>query len=184
MAQLLLAVLIASTAMAGCGAPAANTGAMQRPAGYDPARDPARDLADLIPTARASHQRILLLVGGEWCIWCHYLHDFLETDAEIGRLWNERFLTLKVNWSPENTNATFLSQYPPIPGYPHIFVLDEDGRLLHSQDTSLLESGRGYSPDAVRAFLERWSAPAVVPGSTAAPIPPVPPGASEAPVAG
>jgi thiol:disulfide interchange protein len=132
--------------------------AMATRAGYDDKTDPAKDLAALVPTAQASHRRILLVVGGEWCVWCHYLHDFLDKDTEIKRLWDERFVTLKVNWSEENRNEAFLSQYPKIPGYPHIFVLDENGKFLHSQGTEVLESGRGYSRDAVKTFLDEWGA--------------------------
>jgi len=138
---------------------------MARKAGYDESRDPAKDLAALIPVARASHKRILLEVGGEWCVWCHYLHDFLERETAIAALWDARFLTLKVNYSEANTNAAFLSQFPKVPGYPHLFVLDEDGTFLHSQGTEALESGRGYSAEAVRHFLDEWGSgsPAGVP---------------------
>jgi thiol:disulfide interchange protein len=132
---------------------------MARRAGYDDKADPAQELAALVPAAQASHRRILLVVGGEWCVWCHYLHDFLEKDTDIRSLWDERFVTLHVNWTEENRNEAFLSRYPKIPGYPHIFVLDEDGTFLHSQGTEVLESGRGYSKEAIRAFLEKWSAP-------------------------
>ncbi len=58
--------------------------------------------------------------------------------------------------SDENNNAEFLSEYPEIPGYPHFFVLDQDGTLLHSQGTGELESGRGYDEDLFIAFLNAW----------------------------
>ena len=63
---------------------------------------------------------------------------------------------LKVNYSEENKNAEFLSQYPAIPGYPHLFVLDSDGSFLHSQGTEVLEQGRGYSEQAFLEFLDKW----------------------------
>ena len=34
---------------------------------------------------------------------------------------------MKVNKSDENDNTDFLGNYPEIPGYPHFFVLDQDG---------------------------------------------------------
>jgi len=66
------------------------------------------------------------------------------------------FLVVKVNWSKENKNEAVLSRYPKIPGYPHLFVLDRNGKLLHSQDTSELESGKGYDHARVTAFLKKW----------------------------
>src|SRR5438045_686190 len=75
--------------------------AMLTKAGYDQTRDPAADLAALIPEAEAHHTRIVLVVGGEWCIWCHYLHNFLEKETDIKERWDDRFLTLHVNYDSE-----------------------------------------------------------------------------------
>ena len=66
---------------------------------------------------------------------------------------------MKVNFSEENRNADFLSPYPTIPGYPHLFVLDSEGTFLHSQGAGELEQGRSYNQEAFLAFLERWSPP-------------------------
>ncbi|NTV74345.1 MAG: thioredoxin, partial [Holophaga sp.] len=38
----------------------------------------------------------------------------------------------------------------------HLFVLDADGKVLHSQDTGVLEEGKGYSREKVTAFLTAW----------------------------
>ena len=142
----LMVVLIAGSCSAG------TTGA-----GYDPARDPAADLATAIEDASASGKRILLEIGGEWCHWCHILEDFFKTHDVHRLLLHDRFIVVKVNFSPENENKAFLSQYPAFKGYPHIIILDTDGSHLHSQDTGLLEKERGYDPDDMKAFLEKWS---------------------------
>jgi hypothetical protein len=64
---------------------------------------------------------------------------------------------LKINYSPDNKNTAFLSKYPAIPGYPHLFVLESDGTLLQSQDTSPLEEGGSYNLDRMIAFLNKWA---------------------------
>jgi thioredoxin-related protein len=127
-------------------------------AGYDPSRDPAKDLAELVKQTSQDGRRILLVVGGEWCGWCHTLERYKKENAEIADLWNKHFATLKVNWSTENKNEKFLKQYPQIPGYPHIYVLDKDGKFLHSQGTADLEQGSSYSAEKMRAFLNKWKA--------------------------
>ena len=127
-------------------------------AGYDPTADPAKDLATLAEQTKQDGRRIMLVVGGEWCGWCHTLERYLKENAEIGALWSKNFATLKVNMSPENRNEAFLKQYPRIPGYPHLYVLEKDGKFLHSQGTAELESGSSYSADKMRAFLAKWSA--------------------------
>jgi thioredoxin-related protein len=125
--------------------------------GYDPDADPTADLRAAVQEARTSGRRILMVVGGEWCSWCHILHRFLEDRDEIRSLWEKRFVTLKVHYDRDHPNDAFLARYPEIDGYPHIFVLEDDGALLHSQNTALLESGESYSPERMRDFLTRWA---------------------------
>ena len=128
----------------------------QRYAGYDPKRDPAKDLETAVVQAAKENKRILLVVGGEWCGWCHTLENYIKANEDVQKSWSANYLTIKVNWSPENRNEMFLKQYPNIHGYPHIFVLEKDGRLLHSQDTVLLEQGSSYSKEKMLEFLHRW----------------------------
>jgi hypothetical protein len=100
-----------------------------------------------------------LEVGGEWCLCCHVFQNLLTSDQEIGARLHAGFVVVKVNWSPENENARFLSAYPPIPSYPHFFVLDGDGTYLWSQNGAQFEKGRnGYDRIKVLAFIERWTA--------------------------
>lgn len=61
-----------------------------------------------------------------------------------------------MNYSPDNKNEPLLEKYPEISGYPHIFVLESDGSLLHSQDTEKLEEGKGYNKKVFLEFLNRW----------------------------
>jgi thioredoxin-related protein len=128
-------------------------------AGYDPDADPAAELEAAVAEARSSGRRIILVVGGEWCSWCHILDRFVKEDPALHSLWDRHYATLKVHWDPDHPNGAFLARYPKIEGYPHIFVLDSDGRLLHSQNTGALESGRSYSSELVREFLTRWAPP-------------------------
>jgi thiol:disulfide interchange protein len=124
---------------------------------YDSIADPALELQKAVAVAKKSGKNILLDVGGEWCIWCHRLDAFFESNEDVSAFLLANYVPLKINMSKENENKEFLSQYPNIPGYPHLFVLDSSGKLLHSQDTGELEEGKGHSHDKVLAFLEKWS---------------------------
>lgn len=126
---------------------------------YDPAADPSEQLLAAMSEARASGRRIILEVGGNWCIWCHHLHDFLASHDGVKKLWDDSFVTVNVNVSPENRNEKFLRAYPEVPGYPHLFVLAADGTLLHSQNTGDLEHGEGYSKASMLDFISRWAPP-------------------------
>jgi thiol:disulfide interchange protein len=126
---------------------------------FDPSRNADLDIREAIKEAKRSDRRILLDVGGEWCVWCRRLDSLFAAHQTLTTFRDMHFVTVKVNWSKENKNEAVLSRYPKIPGYPHLFVLEKDGRLLYSQDTGVLESGKGHDPAKVRAFLREWAAP-------------------------
>ena len=125
---------------------------------YDPARNPADDLAQAIVIAQKENKRIMLELGGDWCIWCKYMDEFYETHPDILKYRAENYVLVKVNVSEESSNAQFLSQYPEAGGYPHVYILDSDGTFLHSQDTVELEDGEAsYVPEVFMAFLQKWA---------------------------
>jgi len=124
---------------------------------YDAARDPAKDLEVALRIARAAGRNVLIIVGGEWCSWCHIMDRFFTANQDLKRYRDANYVWLKVNWSTENHNDAFLKRYPAIKGYPHLFVLDSGGRLLRSQDTEELEAKKNYDPAAMRAFLVKWA---------------------------
>ena len=124
---------------------------------YDPNRDAAEDVQDAIKEAQHTNRRILLEVGGEWCSWCHTLDRFFEAHPDLLLLRDKNFVTVKINFSQENENKEVLSRYGAISGYPHIFVLDSDGKLLQSQGTGVLESGKSYDLERLTAFLTKWA---------------------------
>lgn len=125
---------------------------------YDPARDPAKDLQAALLAARTEGKLVLMEIGGDWCVWCHRLDEFLHSDTKLWQQLNDVFVLLKVNVSEENENKAFLSQFPAVIGYPHIFVLNPSGELLASQNTGELEQGKSYSKTNVVSFISKWQA--------------------------
>ena len=126
---------------------------------YDPKRDAAHDIEDAVAEAKRTNRRILLVVGGEWCGWCHTLDKYFGAHPDLKALRDKNFVTVKINFSDEHPNEAVLSRYPPAEGYPHIFVLDSDGKFLHSQGTGALESGNSYNLDKMNDFLTQWAPP-------------------------
>ena len=117
---------------------------------YDPARDPKADLAAGIVAAQTSGKRILLDIGGEWCIWCHILDDYLARKKDVGDAFAASFVIVKITWEPKKQNEAFLSAYPKADGYPHFYVLDSSGKFLASQNTSPLLSSVSSQRNRIR----------------------------------
>lgn len=123
---------------------------------YDPGRDADADLAEAKKIAARDGRRILLVVGGNWCPWCRAFADFIEKDLPVAGILAQSYVIQKVNVSDETSNTGFLDPYPAIDSYPHLFILDAAGKLLHSQDTGALEKGRGYAAGSVAELLRKW----------------------------
>ncbi len=130
---------------------------IHEPHKFDPDRDAQKDIDNAIAEAKKNNKRILLDVGGEWCIWCHRLDSLFANNPDLSKYMYDNYVVVKVNYSPENKNEKVLSQFPKIPGYPHLFVLDNTGKLIHSQDTGKLESGKGHDKNKVMTFLKKWA---------------------------
>jgi hypothetical protein len=44
-----------------------------------------------------------------------------------------------------------------------LIIVDGKGKVLHIQDSSLLEEGQGYNKEKVTGFLNNWTAAALIP---------------------
>ena len=124
---------------------------------FDPSRDAAKDIKMAEKEAMKTYKRIILDVGGEWCIWCHRLDTLFIKNPVLFNYMKKHFVYVKVNYGPKNKNEKVLSNYPKIPGYPHWFVLDSSGKLLKSESSGEFEEGKGHSPKKVMAFLKEWA---------------------------
>jgi thiol:disulfide interchange protein len=150
----------AETAAPAVAVPAATTPAKEAPfprERFDPTRNPRADLDAAIKVASTNGKNIILDVGGEWCGWCVFMDKFFYQNPDLAKVRDANYIWVKINFSKENKNAEFLSVYPEPAGYPHLYVLDPSGKLLQSQDTSLLEMGKGYNPDKFAEFLNKWA---------------------------
>ncbi|HEU5457314.1 MAG TPA: thioredoxin family protein [Terracidiphilus sp.] len=125
---------------------------------FDPKRDASEDIQVAIAEAQRTHKRILLYVGGDWCVYCAELKALFQAHPDLADLRNQRFVTVHVFYDHENHNSKALAPYGQFVGIPHFFVLDSNGRLLHSEHlVDLRENGR-YDAARMRAFLELWAA--------------------------
>lgn len=126
---------------------------------YDATRDPAKDLQAAIALATKTHRKILMEVGGDWCVYCNIMDETFASHPGLQKVRDANYVTFKVNYSKENPNQAFLSHYPRIIDYPHFFVLDSKGTLLVSQPTHKFEHGKTYSAGKIEDFLRKSCEP-------------------------
>ena len=125
---------------------------------YDPGADVKAQIAAAVKTAGVENKNIILMFGGNWCPWCHRLHELFQADAPIKKMLAARYILLLVDVGekpaqPLNRDLVDLYRVKDF-GYPALAVLDKQGHLLCSQSTGVLEKGKGHDPARVLAFLK------------------------------
>ena len=138
---------------------------------YDEKIDPMAQIDGALAKAKANGKFVVCQVGGNWCPWCLRFADFVEKDTAVNKVVNDNFEYIHVNYNPrkaagdeaQKTAAQLMERLgnPRRFGFPVFVVLDENGKVLHIQDSSFLEEGKGYSEDKVLRFFKNWTPKAV-----------------------
>jgi thiol-disulfide isomerase/thioredoxin len=126
-----------------------------------PAPDQAKiDLTAALSASAATHKRVILDFGGNWCPDCHVL-DLYFHDSANGPILEANYILVHVNIGHMNENLDIAERYqiPLRKGVPALAVLGEHGELLYSQRTGEFEAMRGMKSSAVTDFLVRWKRP-------------------------
>ena len=138
---------------------------------YDESVDPMAQIDRALTKAKSENKFVVCQVGGNWCPWCLKFADFVEKDSVVKKVVDENFVYIHVNYSRSKvSDANYRKKAeqlmrrlnnPQRFGFPVFVVLDKEGKVLHIQDSGLLEEGKGYSEDKVLRFFKNWTPKAV-----------------------
>ena len=125
--------------------------------------DPAQAQADLdaaLKTAAATHKRVLIDFGGNWCGDCQVLDIYFHNQQNLPIL-DANFVLVHINIGHMDTNVPIAQRYgvPLDKGVPALAVLSDHGKLLYSQKDGEFEAMRRMESSSVTAFLVQWRAP-------------------------
>lgn len=129
------------------------------PKPYSETEDADARINALIKQAKKENKNIMIQAGGNWCIWCLRFNNFVQTTPELKKLVDENYLYYHLNYSPKNKNEKIFARYGNPGdkfGYPVFIVLDKNGKQIHIQDSAVLEEGKGYNTEKVKAFFTAW----------------------------
>jgi thioredoxin-related protein len=135
---------------------------------YDPSLDGMKQIKEAADKAARERKHVLIQYGGNWCSWCKKFDAFCKADTSITRIINGNYIPVKLNYDKTNTNDAANSYLgnPARFGFPVFIILDGKGKVIHIQDSSLLEEDSGYSKQKVIGFFEQWTAEALIPKSS------------------
>ena len=137
---------------------AAPAHAPKKPSIYDTNADARVQLTEAIARAKRQDKRVLLMFGGDWCGWCHKLHELFAANAEIRKLLSYEYeLVMIADKAPHAQELMAeCTKGQNHPGYPFLAVMDASGKLLVGQETGSLEEGDHHDPKKVKDFLAKW----------------------------
>lgn len=116
-------------------------------------------IANAVKQAQRDHKRVLIEWGFNTCGWCVRLHDTFKNDPLVQPLIAEKFVLVLVD---STANGALLREYGGRDrqySFPHLTILDDQGKVLTNQNTEPLEKGSAHDPMVVAQFLMKWSAP-------------------------
>lgn len=134
---------------------------------YDEDADPMVQISDAVKKAGKEGKYVICQVGGNWCRWCLMFAEFITGDIEIKTLIDNEFEYIHVNYDPrrpKDEKAVMMLERLGNPqrfGFPVLVVLDNNGKVIHTQDSSFLEEGNGYNKTKVMRFFSNWTPEAV-----------------------
>ena len=139
---------------------------------YNEDINPIEQIDQAIAKAKSEGKFVICQVGGNWCPWCLRFADFITNDTTISKVIDENFEYIHVNYNPRKSQGVEkLEQGKALMkrlnncsrfGFPVFVVLDEEGKVIHIQDSGFLEEGNGYNQEKVLRFFKNWTPKAVM----------------------
>ena len=138
---------------------------------YNEEINPIEQIDQAVAKAKAEGKFVVCQVGGNWCPWCLKFADFITNDTAISKVIDENFEYIHVNYNPRKSQGPEqVEQGKALMkrldnagrfGFPVFVILDEEGKILHIQDSSFLEEGESYNQEKVLRFFKNWTPSAV-----------------------
>ncbi|MCX6265924.1 MAG: thioredoxin family protein [Bacteroidetes bacterium] len=138
---------------------------------YNENQDVRADLKKAASQAKKENKHVLVQCGGNWCPWCIRFHQMASGAKQIDSLLQADYVYMLLNVSQDKKKRDYqlLGElgYPNRFGYPVFLILNGDGKVLHIQDSGILEhcQAKGYDTTKVVTFLKMWNVRAVDPAT-------------------
>jgi thioredoxin-related protein len=139
---------------------------------YDPSLDGMTQIKEAIGKADKEGKHVLIQYGGNWCSWCKKFDAFCKADTTITGIITKNYFPVKLNYDPVNKNnaSNIYLGNPARFGFPVLIIVDGKGKVIHIQDSGLLEEGPGYSKEKVTRFFRQWTPVALIPEAPKTPV--------------
>ncbi|HEY0270868.1 MAG TPA: thioredoxin family protein [Sphingomonas sp.] len=130
------------------------------PLPYDEAADGLASVQRGRALARARHKRLLIDLGGNWCLDCRILAATMAL-PELRTFLDSHFVIVKVDIGRFDKNGAVAAHYGIIrrlDGVPAILVVDpKHDTLINAGKYFALSDARSMTPQALADWLAQWT---------------------------
>ncbi|WP_298782112.1 thioredoxin family protein [uncultured Polaribacter sp.] len=124
---------------------------------YNSEADAKADIANAVKKAKSEGKYVMIQAGGNWCGWCILFDDKVKATPILKKALDENYVSVHLNYSRENKDIFKELGSPDKYGFPVFVILDEEGKVVHTQDSGKLEEGKGHSTEKVMEFFTKWA---------------------------
>ena len=127
---------------------------------YDEQSDADAAVANAFARAKATHKRVLIDLGGNWCADCRILAGLMQL-PEMRRFLDQRYVVVLVNVGRFNRNLQIPARFgitKRLEGVPSVLIAKPDGTLVNRDHFFALDDARHMGPQAIADWLAQWAA--------------------------
>ena len=126
---------------------------------YDEAANADAQVAAAFARARKSHKRVLIDLGGNWCVDCLVLANFVRL-PEMRRFMAAHYEEVLVDVGRFNRNLQIPARFgitKRLEGVPALLIATPEGKLVNGGDIFATAEAHDMTPQAVAAYLAKYA---------------------------
>jgi thiol:disulfide interchange protein len=126
---------------------------------YDEAANADAQVAAAFARAQKSHKRVLIDLGGNWCVDCLVLSNFLRL-PEMRRFMEAHYEEVLVDVGRFNRNLQIPARFgitKRLEGVPALLIATPDGKLVNGDKIFATADAHTMTPQALADYLARYA---------------------------
>ena len=159
-----ISLLLATPALAAVPAPKPSiTSLQQLPVvlmqPYDEHANADAAVAGAFERAKKSHKRVLIDLGGNWCVDCVVLANFLKL-PEMQRFMAAHYEMVPVDVGRFDRNQQIAARFgitARLKGVPALLIATPDGKLVNGNDIFATADASSMTPQALADYLAKYA---------------------------
>ena len=126
---------------------------------YDEAANADAQVAAAFERAKKSHKRVLIDLGGNWCVDCLVLSNFLRL-PEMRRFMEAHYEEVLVDVGRFNRNLQIPARFgvtKRLEGVPALLIVTPDAKLVNGDRIFATADAHSMTPQALAEYLARYA---------------------------